>query len=516
MSALASAPLFTGSDWSFDLIERIHEAVERVARQELLLDTYPNRIEVITAEQMLDAYSSTGMPLLYHHWSFGKQFLLNEMMYRKGMRGLAYELVINSNPCISYIMEENSAAMQALVIAHASFGHNHFFKNNYLFQQWTDASGILDYLEFAKGYIAGCEERYGQLEVERLLDAAHALMRQGVHRHPPARARDLQAEARREAERHSHQEQTYNDLWRTVPGGRKSKPASVPGHRDLLHLPQENILHFLEKSAPRLEPWQREILRIIRIMAQYFYPQSQTKVMNEGAATYCHYRIMTALHESGHLTDGTFLEFLQSHTNVIQQPMFDSGNYGGLNPYWVGNSMMQDIARICVEPSDEDRRWFPDLAGNGDVEGTLKHVWANYRDESFILQFLSPRLIRSWRLFKLNDRKDDDHLTVSAIHDEQGYREIRRTLARHYDVSWLDPVIQIVDVNLAGDRRLILEHHIRNGVLLDEADTDRVIQHLANLWGYDVCLKEVNETNRPPIKVHEAQPREGGPRLSTS
>src|SRR3546814_5859781 len=96
------------------------------------------------------------------------------------MRGLAYELVINSDPCISYIMEENTAMMQTLVIAHAAFGHNHFFKNHYLFKQWTDADGILDYLEFAKSYIMNCEERYGQQQVEWLLDAAHALMHQGV------------------------------------------------------------------------------------------------------------------------------------------------------------------------------------------------------------------------------------------------------------------------------------------------------------------------------------------------
>ena len=114
------------------------------------LDVYPNQIEVITAEQMLDAYSSVGMPLFYKHWSFGKHFAYQEASYRKGLMGLAYEIVINSSPCISYLMEENTATMQTLVIAHAAFGHNHFFKNNYLFKQWTDADGILDYLEFAK------------------------------------------------------------------------------------------------------------------------------------------------------------------------------------------------------------------------------------------------------------------------------------------------------------------------------------------------------------------------------
>ena len=110
---------------------------------------------------------------------------------RKGLMGLAYEIVINSSPCISYLMEENTATMQTLVIAHAAFGHNHFFKNNYLFKQWTDADGILDYLEFARGYIAHCEERYGETQVEQLLDAAHALMSHGVHRYPRPRAADL-------------------------------------------------------------------------------------------------------------------------------------------------------------------------------------------------------------------------------------------------------------------------------------------------------------------------------------
>src|SRR5215510_15350211 len=173
--------LFTDSEWDFATVERTYKAIEDIALNDLKLDVYPNQIEVISSEQMLDAYSALGMPLMYNHWSFGKLFAREEALYRHGLQGLAYEMVINSNPCISYIMEENSMAMQTLVIAHAAFGHNHFFKNNYLFKQWTDADGILDYLEFAKGYIASCEERYGQLQVERLLDAAHALMRQGVH-----------------------------------------------------------------------------------------------------------------------------------------------------------------------------------------------------------------------------------------------------------------------------------------------------------------------------------------------
>src|SRR5438874_9363217 len=146
----ATTPLFTGPNWDYNGLRRVYDAVERIAFDELGLDVYPVQIEVITSEQMLDAYSSVGLPLMYRHWSFGKRFAYHETLYRKGLQGLAYEIVINSNPVICYIMEENSMTMQTLVIAHAAFGHNHFFKNNYLFRQWTDADGILDYLSFAR------------------------------------------------------------------------------------------------------------------------------------------------------------------------------------------------------------------------------------------------------------------------------------------------------------------------------------------------------------------------------
>jgi spore cortex formation protein SpoVR/YcgB (stage V sporulation) len=513
MSAIirADRPLFEGADWEFSTIERVHEAVSRIGLGELGLNIYPNQIEVISTEQMLDAYSSVGMPLFYKHWSFGKHFARNEAMYRAGMQGLAYEIVINSNPCISYIMEENTAMMQTLVIAHAAFGHNHFFKNNYLFQQWTDADGILDYLEFAKSYIAQCEERHGEAAVESLLDAAHALMSHGVHRFPRRRPADLRSEERRARERREHEEAVFNDLWRTVPGKEKASEdkTAEERRRALLELPQENVLYFLEKTAPRLQPWQREILRIVRQVAQYFYPQSQTKLMNEGCATYVHYQIMTRLHEAGQLTDGAMMEFLKSHTNVVFQPEYDDPRYSGINPYALGFAMMEDIARICREPTEEDKEWFPAIAGAGDSMAVLRDVWANYRDESFVLQFLSPRLMRHFGLFNVTDDANEPELRVEAIHDERGYRRIQKALARQYDVAWTMPDIQVVDVNLATDRRLIVHHRALNRVLLEEKDARLVLQHLADLWGYDVVLKEVDPANDGVLKEHAASPRPG-------
>jgi spore cortex formation protein SpoVR/YcgB (stage V sporulation) len=506
----AAAPLFEGPEWDFAKIQRTYDAIEEIALGELGLDVYPNQIEVITSEQMLDAYASVGLPLMYRHWSFGKRFAREELLYRRGLQGLAYEIVINSSPCISYIMEENSMIMQALVIAHAAFGHNHFFKNNYLFRQWTDADGILDYLTFARDYVARCEEQNGGQAVERVLDAAHALMNHGVHRYARRPKLNLVQERRRVEDRRRHAEENYDDIWRTVvPLAEGRDTAESPREkqrtdaRRRLGLPEENLLYFLEKHGPQLEGWQRELVRIVRLVSQYFYPQKQTRMMNEGCATFCHYEIMRRLHDKGMITDGAYLEMLHSHTGVIFQPDYDDPRYSGINPYALGFAMMQDVKRICTEPDDEDREWFPDIAGNGDPYGTLREAWANYRDESFVLQFLSPRLIRDFRLFRVVDEASADALVVDAIHDERGYREIRRALARHYDLARHEPDIQVTDVDLAGDRCLVLTHAVHDGILLDENSARAVLRQIGGLWHYGVRLREVDAESDKVLKTHE-------------
>lgn len=476
------------AEWTVELINRYDAEISRIAAN-YGLDTYPNQIEIIGSEQMMDAYSSVGMPLGYHHWSFGKQFLETEQRYRRGQMGLAYEIVINSNPCIAYLMEENTMTMQALVIAHACYGHNSFFKSNYLFQTWTNADAIIDYLLFAKKYVADCEQRYGVEEVEAVLDSCHALMNYGVDRykHPPHLS--AEEESHRQKEREEYLQTQLNHLWTTIPV--KQDDENIEQEVRFPPEPEENILYFIEKNAPLMESWKREIVRIVRKIAQYFYPQRQTQVMNEGWATFWHYTILNTLYEEGLVTDGFIIEFLQSHTNVIAQPDFDSPHYSGINPYTLGFNMFKDLRRICEQPTEEDHHWFPEFAGSDWIK-TLDFAMRNFKDESFIRQFLSPKLIRDLRLFCVLDNDKEKELEISAIHDEHGYRHVRNTLAKQYDLSMREPNIQIYNVDLRGDRSLTLRHteHARRPL---NKDANEVLRHLARLWGFTVRLETVFE-----------------------
>lgn len=487
------------SDWTFPLLERYNQELGRIAAQ-YGLDTYPNQIEIITAEQMMDAYSAVGMPLGYHHWSYGKRFVATEQNYRRGQMGLAYEVVINSNPCIAYLMEENTLTMQALVIAHACYGHNSFFKGNYLFRTWTSADAIIDYLLFAKNYITECEQRYGQDTVELFLDSCHALMNYGVDRYKRPAPLSATAERLRQQEREAYLQKQINDLWRTVP---VQEPTSDPDQKNRFPAePQENILYFIEKNAPLLESWQREIVRIVRKLGQYFYPQRQTQVMNEGWATFWHYTLLNQMYDESLLSDGFMIEFLQSHTNVIAQPDFDSPYYSGINPYALGFAMMSDIRRICEQPDQEDRYWFPDIAGQDWVK-VLDFAMRNFKDESFIAQYLSPKIMRQFKLFAILDNDQQRELAISAIHDERGYRRLRQALADQYNLGSQEPNIQIHSVDYRGDRSLTLVHTRYNRKPLTE-NSQEMLKHLYRLWGFSVRLETLHEDgHREPLAAIE-------------
>lgn len=493
----------SGQDWTFDKLEEAYQIIEDIALTKYRLDLYPNQIEIISSEQMLEQYSSHGLPIFYEHWSIGESFVKQAQMYKKGYMGLAFEIIVNTNPAISYCMQDNTMTMQALVLAHAACGHNHFFKNNYLFKQWTAADAIVDYLKFAKKYIKDCEEKYGPKAVEATLDAAHALQHFGVDKYKRPSPLNAAAEEQKMKEREEFVRQHHNELWKTIP---KTKDETIDSPKQIytLEQPEENVLYFLEKNAPTLETWQREIIRIVRKIAQYFFPQMQTKISNEGFASYIHYKIMNDLHDRGVLDDGAMLEFLHSHTSVVAQPSYDSKYFSGFNPYALGFAIYRDIERVCTEPTQEDREWFAgqQWVGSGDYVETIKWAVANFKDESFIQQFLSPKVMRDFKMFVLHDDHKDTKFEIAAIHNNRGYERIVDGLLEQTSLSYYFPDIQVVGFNKWGDRELILRHTMNAERPLHEQETLDTLRHLSYLWGdeYPITLESVCVDRNDPMK----------------
>jgi stage V sporulation protein R len=494
----ATAPIATGSEWTTPILEKFDAALVRHAQRNGLV-TFPIQYEVITADQMLDLCSTVGMPVHYAHWSFGKQLVSQERGYRKGLSGLAYEIVINTNPSLVYLMETNTLALQVLVMAHAAYGHNAFFRNNYLFQQFTQPDAILDYLKFANRYVVDCEQRYGWREVEKTLDCCHSLSSYGVDRYRKPKSLSARREAERLAERLRFAERHFNPDYAYL----FEKPKTPEGSEEPAppFEPQENLLYFIEKRAPKLAPWQRELVRIVRKVAQYFYPQRLTKVANEGAATFWHYTLLHDLYDAGQVDDGFMLEWLSNHSDVVAQPSFDAKHYHGINPYALGFAIYRDIRRIAQQPTDEDRRWFPQLAGR-DWREAIHFAMANFKDESLIEQYLSPKVMREMRLFLLHDDEEDRSVyEVTAIHNDQGYTRVRQSLAAQYRPEFFQPTIVVARDGADHDRALLLQHRVESGRLLDADSAADVLKHAQALWKFDVVLEEVDgEGNR--LKIH--------------
>ena len=176
---------------------------------------------------------------------------------------------------------------------------------------------------------------------------------------------------------------------------------------------------------------------------------------------------LNTLYDRGLLADGFMLEWLKSHTSVVYQPPVGHPGYSGINPYALGFAMYSDLKRICEKPTEEDRRWFPDIAGS-DWQKTLDYAMRNFKDESFVGQFLSPQVMRDFRLFAVRDDDREPTIEVAAIHDDSGYRELREALSRQYDIGSREPDIQVWNVNLRGDRSLTLRHTQHHARPLDE------------------------------------------------
>jgi stage V sporulation protein R len=335
--------------------------------------------------------------------------------------GLAYEIVINSNPCIAYLMEENTMTMQALVIAHAAYGHNSFFKGNYLFRTWTDAEAIIDYLVFARNYISECEERHGEEAVELLLDSCHALMNYGVDRYKRPANLSMTKEQARQREREDYLQAQVNDLWRTLPAQSIKTQAAEAGKRVFPPSPRRTCSISSRRTRRCWSPGSAKIVRIVRKIGQYFYPQRQTQVMNEGWATFWHYTLLNpCTTKAGDRRLHAGIPAIPHQRGLSSRLRRAHGIAASTPMRWALPCGRTSSASASTPPT-KTARWFPDIAGS-DWRETFDFAMRNFKDESFIAQFLSPKLIRDFKLFAILD--DDQPTTswkVAAIHDDAGH-----------------------------------------------------------------------------------------------
>ena len=453
--------------------KRISEIVRRFG-----LNCYPQEFEICDHFEMIGYMAYSGMPSRYPHWSYGKSYEREKTLYDYGVGGLPYEMVINSNPCLAYLMRDNTDLLQILTIAHV-YGHNDFFANNFTFTSSVDARYTLEMFKNHASRIRRYIEdpSIGLEKVEPLLDAAHALSLQRsrnfaykkLSRSEQQHRKWLSAQAKEDEFQDIHERPDY------IPPELNKNPLE----------PDQNLLEFIAQNNPFLAEWQRDVLHIVDKEAQYFIPQIETKIMNEGWASYWHHKI---LHELS-LEQGFHLEFMVRHNQVLRPTP------GGLNPYHLGFIIWHDIEKRWNEgntgrelTSDKPREDISTMDEN-DTPGRKKifEVRESDRDVSFLRRFLTEEIMRDLDLFQHEKRGKER--VITKVSDEEQWKSIKETLLTNVALG-SRPVIFIDDADFQGSRALLCRHE-HDGRDLQLEYAEKTMQHLEFLWGRNVVLETV-------------------------
>lgn len=463
------------NDWNIEDLQNLWTDIRQIGVEKYGIKFYEPAFEVVTFEDMIRIYS-TSLPVCYNHWSFGKSYLKNYDAYKANIMGIASEVIFNTNPSVCYLLNNNSYTLQALVIAHAAIGHSSFFANNYLFKEHTNANTIIPFLKKFRETVSTYEQQYGTDEVEELLDCCHALSFNAItHTQQKGKKKSpTELAIKRSLEKDSDASRISNEI-STINTKKVSISKSAP-------LNDENILAFIGKHSPALKPWQREIIEKYCKVQQYLFPQMLTKIMNEGYATFWEAEIMEELYARNKLTDGQFIEFIDFHTRLIKQQ-----DFARFNPYALGYALFKDIKRICTEPTIEDREWFPDLVDKDWVQ-EIQFAMANFKDSSFILQYLSPKVIRDMKLFSIYTTEEESTYTVKDIQDDIGYKTLRKDLSNQVDIMSMMPHLYVEGWDPRKSRSLFLVCKQTDRKLLDQ-DSLTVFKYIKKLWPYPVHLK---------------------------
>lgn len=432
-------------EYNFKDLEKWNEKIEKLAG-EYGLDFYPQEFEIIGFNDMIGYEAYVGMPSRYPHWSFGKAYEKNKTLYSLNLTGLPYEMVINSDPCLAYLMKDNTLLLQILTMAHV-YGHNDFFKNNRLFKEGTNAEYTLEMFnldaKIIREYID--DPSIGYAQVERILDAAHAIRYQSGR---TVGVKELSNDEIKERIIKDYETQREN---RTIID--EYKTIELPDLEKIPLEPSDDVMQFIIDYG-NLKEWEKTILRIVKRETKYFMPQIETKIMNEGWASYTHYNILKQLD----LPQELHLEFLKRHNDVIAPAI------GGINPYYVGFKIFESL----------DKKYGKEK---------IFEVREIDRDSSFLRRYLTKDLCEELNLFQYNRRSFDT--VIEEVSDDEGWEYIRDTLSYTAGIGNI-PYVRVIDLN-KKDYTLTLDN-VFDGRALELSYAKQTLKYIQELWGHDVKL----------------------------
>jgi stage V sporulation protein R len=462
-------------------VKELNQAIEQIweiATVKFNLDPFPVRFEIVPASVMYEV-GSYALPGRYSHWTFGKAYHRMKMMYDFGLSKI-YEVVINSNPSYAFLLETNSPIQNKMVIAHV-LGHVDFFKNNVYFSRTNRR--MVDEAAMHARRMADYEFKHGRKVVEEFLDAVLSIEE---HIDPNFFIkREAQDRDKKEAElRRKRREGRYDDLYSEDEIGLQDAPKDSDEdakHKRSLQTPEKDLVYFIMKNSPLLEDWQRDVMAMLHEEMEYFVPQMQTKIMNEGWASIWHSRIMREMN----LATNDHIEFAELHAGVV------SPHKGQLNPYYLGYKIFEDIEKRWDNPSKEEREKYGRRGGEGREK--MLEVRELDNDISFLRNYLTEELCEELDLF-VYQLVDDEEWTVT----DKKWEKVRDQLVANM-TNFGFPYIEVVDGDYERNRELYLMHRFE-GVEIDMKYARKTLEYVYKLWGRDVHLETVVDDE--PLVMH--------------
>lgn len=423
------------NNWTTSDLLHWDEKICRVA-EDLGLDWHPIDYEIIDYQEMMGAMAYTGLPTHYRHWSYGKEYERTHTLYNMGQTGLPYEMIINSNPSIAYLMRENDLHIHVLTMAHC-IGHSDFFKNNRMFDE-TGPDHIIDQFKAAAKYVRKLIEdpSIGIDNVETILDAAHSI------KYQVPRFSGIKYKTRDELLQIEKEMMTKDDSY-------------APNLSRVPLRPEYNLLKFIAEHSQRLQEWERNLILIVEESSKYFIPQALTKVMNEGWACTIHYKIINELN----LPDNLHLPFIKLHNQVVRPHL------GQLNPYHLGFKLFE---KIIDEGGFEE----------------AKMVREVHNDISFLRFYLDEDFMRQQNYFSYSFKKDKKSITIDDVADQDGWLAVRDEMINNIGLNRI-PVVYVDEIKDGNVLSLVHEHDGRD---LDLPYATKVYENIKSLWGDEVRL----------------------------